>query len=231
METGKYILNYLIPQRCILCSNIINVIKLHYPICYECSNNLLQLDNNCCNICGFPLISESTRCLRCRDSKFNYISNVSLYVYSGNVKEVIYQYKFQHKKSISLFFAAKIADIIIKKYPEYIIVPVPGRKIVKKKIGWEHIDLISNILKQKYKLPVQKILTRKGSKAQKTLSREKRAENLRKNIKLRKRIKKLPEQVVLLDDVFTTGTTINECAGILKDAGVSKIYSLTIAID
>ena len=91
--------------------------------------------------------------------------------------------------------------------------------------------MIGKILKRKYKLPVKKLLIRKGKKAQKTLSRENRAENLRKSIGIEKNIKNIPASVVLLDDVFTTGTTINECAGILKSAGVEKIYSLTIAID
>ena len=106
-----------------------------------------------------------------------------------------------------------------------------NEKIVKKLKGWEHIEYISAILKNKYKLPVQNLLTRKGKKAQKTLSREERAQNLRKNIRIKRNIRKLPETVVLLDDIFTTGTTINECAGILKEAGVKKIFSLTIAID
>jgi ComF family protein len=124
-----------------------------------------------------------------------------------------------------------LSDALLEYYPASIIVPVPGRRIVKKSKGWEHIDLIGKILKHKYKLPVYKLLIRKGKKAQKTLSREKRAENLRKSIRIQKNIKNIPASVVLLDDVFTTGTTINECAGILKSAGVEKIYSLTIAID
>nr|MDA3940253.1 hypothetical protein [Spirochaetia bacterium] len=170
-------------------------------------------------------------CLRCRENKLNYISNKSLFVYSGDIKELIYQYKFQHKKSLSLYFAKYIFKTFLENYSDCTIVPVPGRKIIKKRIGWEHIDLIAKILKQKFKLPVQKILTRKGSKAQKTLSKEKRAENLRKSICLQRGIKRIPNSVVLLDDVYTTGTTINECAGILKKAGVGTIYSLTIAID
>ena len=121
--------------------------------------------------------------------------------------------------------------MLLENYPNIVIVPVPGRKIVRKNKGWEHIDLIGKILKHKYKLPINKLLVRKGRKAQKTLSREKRAENLQKTISLRRNCKTLPNSIVLLDDVFTTGTTINECARILKSAGVDKIYSLTIAID
>lgn len=227
----KNIINLILPERCILCGNIITVKTNFNPLCSACADMSVPLHGNLCSGCGFPLISEVNNCLRCRDSESNYLSNRSVFKYYGSVKEIIYQYKFNNRKSLSSYFAKMLSDALLEYYPASIIVPVPGRRIVKKSKGWEHIDLIGKILKHKYKLPVYKLLIRKGKKAQKTLSREKRAENLRKSIRIQKNIKNIPASVVLLDDVFTTGTTINECAGILKSAGVEKIYSLTIAID
>lgn len=231
MRIKKYFLNLLLPERCILCGKIITD-KINFdPLCSACEAMLIPINENVCSNCGFPLISETNKCLRCRNIEFNYLSNRSLYKYSGFIKEVIYQYKFNNQKRLSLFFAFLLSEALVENYPDSIIVPVPGRRIVRKNKGWEHIDLIGQILKHKYKLQIQKLLVRKGRKAQKTLSREKRAENLRKSISIRKTIKTIPNSIVLLDDVFTTGTTINECAGILKAAGVREIYSLTIAID
>lgn len=227
----KNIVNLILPERCILCSNIITNKTTCNTLCSDCEAMLVPLQGNVCSTCAYPLISEANNCLRCRDSEFNYNYNRSLFKYSGIIKEVIYQYKFNNRKSLSFYFAKILSDAFLKYYPDSVIVPVPGRRIVKKSKGWEHIDLIGKILEKKYKLPIQKLLVRKGRKAQKTLSREKRAENLRKSITIRKYIQNMPVSVVLLDDVFTTGTTINECAGILRSAGVEKIYSLTIAID
>ncbi len=231
MGIKKYFINLILPERCILCGEIITDKTNFDPLCSFCESLQLVLQKNLCSICGFSLISEVNSCLRCRDSELNYISNRSVFKYSGSVKEVIYQYKFKNRKSLSFYFAKILSEALLEYNSDSIIVPVPGRRIVKKSKGWEHIDLIGKILKQKYKLPVQKLLIRKGKKAQKTLSKEKRGENLRKSISVRKNIKNMPDSIVLLDDVFTTGTTINECAGILKSAGVEKIYSLTIAID
>ncbi|MCK5198928.1 MAG: ComF family protein [Spirochaetales bacterium] len=227
----KKVITLILPERCILCGEIITDKTNFNPLCSACEAGLASLQGNVCSTCGFPLISEVNNCLRCREVKFNYLSNRSVFKYHGSIKEIIYQYKFNNRKSLSFYFAKILSDVLINNYPGSIIVPVPGRKIVRKNRGWEHIDLIGKILKHKYKLPVQKLLIRKGKKAQKTLSRENRAENLRKSIRIQKNIKTFPASVVLLDDVFTTGTTINECAGILKSAGVEKIYSLTIAID
>ncbi len=224
-------LNLLILNRCIICGKYLLEHINFYAVCMECELKQIINNKHICSTCGYPLISESDTCLRCRDVDFNYISNRSIFTYSGDIKELLYQYKFKNRKQISEYFAKYLDAFFINNYSECIIVPVPGRKIVKKKKGWEHIDLIANILKIKYKLPVKKILIRKGSKAQKTLSRDKRAENLQKSVRIQKNIKLLPKNIVLIDDVFTTGTTINECAGILKSSGVQKIFSLTIAID
>lgn len=231
MRIIKQLLNLLITNRCLICGKYKLELINFYPLCMDCESKQIINNKHICSICGYPLISESDKCLRCRDFEYNYISNRSIFNYSGDIKEILYQYKFKNKKQLSEYFAKLLAAFLIRDYSECIIVPVPGRTIVKKKRGWEHIDLIANILKRKYKLPVQKFLRRKGKKAQKTLSRDKRAENLQKNVSIKRNIKILPKNVVLIDDVFTTGTTINECAGILKSAGIEKIYSLTIAID
>jgi len=234
MEAIKILSNILLSQRCALCGELLfyNRSKV---LCKSCKDlltvNKISTVPNCCNQCGIPLISESERCLRCRATEINYISNRSLFRYSGEIKELIYQYKFKGQKDISLFFAKLIFEYIFKNNLKDIIVPVPGRKIVKREQGWEHIDLIANILSKKYKIPLIKLLRRSGQKAQKTLNIEKRALNLRNSITIAKNSRNVPYSVILLDDVFTTGTTINECALILKQAGVKKVRSLTIAID
>ncbi len=231
MRVFKQLLNFIIPERCVICGDIIIEQNKFYPLCSGCESELKPNKIKFCSICSYPLISETSKCLRCRNRDFNFINNRALFNYSGKIKELIYQYKFSNYKAISFYFAKLLSNILIQKYSNIIIVPVPGRKIVKKQKGWEHIDFICTILKKNYKLPVQNLLERKGKKAQKTLTREKRAENLRKSIRIKRNIRILPETVVLLDDIFTTGITINECAGILKEAGVKEIFSLTIAID
>lgn len=231
MSIINRILNLIIIKRCVICGEYLFKESQLYPVCNKCEIKQNFNNKNICSICSYPLISESDICMRCRNVNLNYISNRSIFNYSGDIKELLYQYKFKSRKQLSEYFTKYLADFIIQDYADSIIVPVPGRKIVKKKQGWEHIDLLANILKTKYKLPVQKILIRKGRKAQKTLSREKRAANLQQNVSIKRNIKLVPKKIVLIDDVFTTGTTINECAGILKKAGVKKIYSLTIAID
>ena len=198
----KYFFDLLLPERCIICGKIITDKTNHNLICSACEAILTPIKNNVCTNCGLPLISEIKECLRCRSIETSYLSNRSLFKYSGDIKEVIYQYKFNNRKRLSYYFAYLLSEVLFKNYPDSIIIPVPGRRIVRKNKGWEHIDLIGKILKRKYKLPVQKLLVRKGKKAQKTLSREKRAENLQKNISLRKKIKTMPDSVVMLDDVL-----------------------------
>jgi len=233
MEALKKLSDILLSLRCPLCGELL-LYGSSNVLCKSCTDLIIHnisTGSNCCCQCGIPLISETERCLSCRTKEINYLSNRSLFRYSGEIKELIYQYKFKGQKNISFLFANFLSGYIFRNNLKDVIVPVPGRKIVKRQQGWEHIDLIAKILSKKYKLPVIKLLRRSGKKAQKTLNIEKRALNLRNSIKIVKNINTVPSSVILLDDVFTTGTTINECASILKQAGVKDVSSLTIAID
>ncbi|MCF6335406.1 MAG: ComF family protein [Spirochaetales bacterium] len=218
-------------KRCILCGNYIFNGKGYQILFNYCQLNINKIEGNICVKCGLPLISEDRLCLKCRDRKQYYEFNKSVFTYSREIKEIIYQYKFRNRKILAFYLSGQLYNLISKYYPDAVIVPVPGRKIIKKQKGWEHIELICKILEKKYKLTHISLLDRKGNKAQKSLSMELRRENLRKNIIFNPRVNFLPETVILVDDIFTTGNTINECASILKENGVIKIYSATIAVD
>lgn len=75
------------------------------------------------------------------------------------------------------------------------------------------------------------LLERRSAAAQKALRYEARLENIRGSVALSPAVPKLPHRVVLIDDIFTTGATANECAGVLRRGGVDKVFVLTLAVD
>lgn len=119
-----------------------------------------------------------------------------------------------------------------------ILVPVPPRpgKIAEK--GWDQIDELCNYLKYFYGYKVLKLLERKSAVQQKKLNREERLNTIGKSYYMvsNRKIKKIlklnrcdfPEEVCLIDDVSTTGATIESCSFVLKKGGVKKITAMTI---
>jgi predicted amidophosphoribosyltransferase len=90
---------------------------------------------------------------------------------------------------------------------------------------------VARNLALKRDLGVLPILIRGRGKPQKSLQYEQRLRNIRGTLTVRRGARKLPSRVVLIDDIFTTGATVEECARVLKNRGVDKVYALTLAID
>lgn len=201
-------------------------------ICPHCRKKLVLIEEPVCSICGIPLISEKNTCLRCRSKQFSFDRNISLFEYRSVGKELLYLYKFEKCYNISYWFA----EIINKKLDmitgNFVIVPSPPGIGKKKRKGWDQVELISSILRDIYKRPVYQILVKKRGSAQKKLNLEERKKNMAGRISIKPNsYKKIPGRIILLDDIFTTGATANECARALKDGGTNEVISLTLAID
>lgn len=89
---------------------------------------------------------------------------------------------------------------------------------------------IANLLHNAYGHTIIPLLTRIERKQQKKLGREERLHQMGHLYKLKKNIKKIPEEVVIIDDIMTTGVTLENCAEVLKKAGVKKVYAVTLFI-
>lgn len=213
------------------------------PVCKSCIKNFYSVDKafsiQRCIHCGKELISTQNTCMKCRE--FRVIQNcdyvMPLYSYRMWNKEILYHWKIEGNRVLSSFFARLVKDSLIR-LGEVVIVPVPPRKGKIQKTGWDQIDDLCMFLEKKYGFKVLKLLERCTVKQQKKLNRQERLETIKsaysliKPDALSKELKKnkgiMPEQVCLLDDVCTTGATIESCAQILKAGGIKKVGVLTL---
>jgi len=225
--------NFYTPGHCLLCNNPLYTETVEHPlICRNCFALLKPISGKRCKTCGTPLISEDITCMRCRNRGFSFSNNYSLFIYSGMIKELLYQYKFNNEKHLSVVFSELIYRYLsINCQDQFTLVPAPSRKSGKRHRGWGHVEIIALILKNHYKVPTLFCLKRKGETTQKTLNYEGRLTNLNGKIYIKKNRIVLPEKIIILDDIFTTGATIEQCSKVLRNGGAKEIRSLTVALD
>ena len=178
-------------------------------------------------------MSEKVICTRCRNHSYAFDSHFSVFHYSGIIREMIHRYKEEGYTRLVHFFYPFFSSTLNKEYPALPLIPVPCSKRSYKKRGWDQVMTLLELSDRK----VLPLLHRDNGGMQKGLDREARKSNLKGKIHLKKRFSSLsvkndlPEQVVLVDDVFTTGSTLHECAGVLKEQGVMKVFCITLAMD
>ena len=226
------VLDAALSTRCCLCGR--RLVFFHhsrYSLCNPCANRIRPAPSPRCRICSMPLVSEFDLCSRCRNQHYEFESNYSLFVYGGYIQELIYQYKTRGVRDLAWLFCEHVAPVIEERYPGLPVVPVPYRPKRKRLRGWDQVRCVTTLLKKKHDISILPVLRRRNSIPQKRLNFEERKVNLANKIRLRRRQSINVPEVVLLDDVFTTGATGSECARVLKLAGVKKIYMITIALD
>jgi len=202
-----------------------------YRICSECAAKLPRVKERRCYCCGMPLAGEGQYCMRCTDYEMIFRVNRSPLVYSDAAKDLIYRLKFKGQK----YLARTLAEMMIDEYKAEelsaeIIVFVPMTAAEEKKRGFNQSELLARIIGEELGLPVLPALVKnRETPPQKTLSGRERRKNLEgvfacifKEIKGR--------AILLIDDVFTTGATTNECAKVLFEAGADSVEVLTAAV-
>ena len=227
-------------ENCVVCGGK----SFLYPLCRSCRKNYLcvigkDLFEGRCRICGKELLSTQDTCFNCRQKPV--VSHVDkmlpLFPYRIWNKELMFMWKSQEIRSLSFFFA-KILNGVLHKLDAKVIIPVPPRKGKLQQKGWDQIDELCNLLEYVYGYKVLRILERSTVMQQKKLGREGRLKQIGKaysvvsSSKLQKALKPfhgtLPKSVILLDDVCTTGSTLESCSIVLKEAGVEKITGVTL---
>ncbi|GHV95687.1 amidophosphoribosyltransferase [Spirochaetia bacterium] len=228
-----FLREYFFPFGCALCgASLITADETWYGLCCACREEIDAAAGRAgerCDLCGKPLISEHGRCLSCRNGGERAFDRVTvLFPYTGKYRKLLKAYKFSKNLALGHYFAEKIEEVVkdLPGEPDWAIVPVPPRPGKIKKAGWDQVEYLARLLEKE--MPVLRCLKRLPSKVQKELNREDRMNNLRGRIVVKQ---KPPETAILLDDVMTTGSTMDVCAAALKESGAKQVYGLCLFYD
>lgn len=227
------ILDLLFPRRCPLCGKISN------GICADCAKKIRYVRQPFCYRCGRPLAGDEDEfCPACSTRPFAFTQGRALYVYADPVREAMHAVKYKNKREYLEYFADDLARRlggVIRGWDPQALIPVPMYPQARRRRGYNQAELLAGRLGARLGLPVCGALQKIRKTAdQKELDDRARRTNLRGAFAVRKKFcvdGRLPwERVVLVDDIYTTGSTVHEAAKTLRSAGVRQVYFVTLCI-
>jgi ComF family protein len=189
--------------------------------------------------CGKPLEDETMQyCYSCKNNQHLYEQGKAAFVYNRSMKSSIAAFKYGARKEYGRYYAAELAkkhESWIKKTGAQALIPVPIHKERHKKRGYNQAKVIADYLEGETGIPVidDYLIRIKNTEALKELSVAERKASLEDAFLVSETSKLLYRNlrcVILVDDIYTTGSTINECAATLKKSGVLKVYFLCACI-
>lgn len=192
-------------------------------------------ENYICNNC-YENIKKIKKCVINEYNNRNFSKHLYIFRYEGIIRNKIIEYKFEDKGYLYKMFAKIILSDkktcnFIKKYD--VIIPVPISKKRKKKRGYNQSELVANELAQKLNQDIWTdiIIKKKDNKPQSELNKLERIKNVEDIYEINKPIEVKNKKVLLLDDIYTTGSTVNEIARKLKQNQTQEIGVITLAKD
>ncbi|MEG2380516.1 MAG: double zinc ribbon domain-containing protein [Oscillospiraceae bacterium] len=231
------ILNLVYLPKCIFCGEIMEPCT-ETLICENCENKIPKCSKfECCQKCGKPLYSTDNEdiCDECTGKVSQYFSRiVSVFEYEGKVRSSIIRYKSSSLTGYGREYARYMTDVIKEEYKnvkfDFIIATPPSKKRMREK-GFDQIDFIAKEISKQTKIKYLKNSIKQIAPREKQsdLTYLERISNVKDNFQVLKPKILNNATVLLVDDVCTTCSTINECSKILKDSRVNQIYAVTFA--
>lgn len=212
---------------------MIDFLNLCYPnvcgVCEKINNNYI------CNKCNIKIKQYKKSNIDNIDNK-SFNTHAYIFIYDGIIRKKIIKYKFLNAPYLYYFFANIILDDL--KLIEYIkqfdiIIPVPLHKKRRKKRGYNQSELIAKELSKKLNIQLHRNILYKyiNNPPQSSLNQEERKHNIKNAYILKNKKLINNKNILVFDDIYTTGNTVNECSKLLKSAKVNNIGVLTIAKD
>lgn len=232
------ILGVFYPRRCPICGEIVST-KGEY-VCFACKDKPLLLVEPRCKKCSKAIEDEEIElCHDCKKNHHNYEFGLALWLYDATMKKSIADFKYKGRREYGDFYTREIIKNLGTKIMEInpdFLVPIPLHKSKERKRGFNQAEVIAQGISKELKIPILRNLIErnKNTLPQKQLNDVERLKNLERAFSISNKayinLEKPIEKVLLIDDIYTTGSTIEACTKILLQFGVHKVYFICLCI-
>jgi len=229
-KIGETAVQFLYPPRCPLCDMVIPI-ERSPAVCDACRGKLPWVTEPACMRCGKPVGSpEREFCEDCERTQHLFEQGRAAFTYSGAMRKSVYRMKFQNRRDYLDFYAEAMVRAG-KSYLSYwqpeVIVPVPMHWRKRMARGYNQAELLAERISRLTGIPCERKLLRcvRYTGDQKELGRNERLWNLRGSFEVNAPV---PCRILLVDDVYTTGSTMDEAARALRAAGARRVFFLVL---
>lgn len=230
------LVDILFPPACPICGNPLGYENgKRKQICEDCVNKIEYIREPRCMKCGKQLENSTAEyCYDCGKKQHCYNRGIAVYAYTEGIKQSLYRFKYQGKREYAVFYgaeAAKHCKRYIDRWKIDVMIPVPMYAAKEKKRGYNQAELFALELGKNLNIPVDAdSLTRsKKTIPMKELNDIQRRKNVENAFHMKANVVKY-KKILLIDDIYTTGATIDECAEVLRKHGAEEIYFLCLCI-
>ena len=228
------------PRRCPVCDELLEPEEAEQKIHCACESKLKPVTGAVCMLCGRPLENELAEyCYDCQrlwrnQGTTSLRQGKALFLYQGPIKKTMYRFKYSNKREYADFFA----KVTVRQYEDWIrskqiqvIVPVPMYLPKQKKRGYNQAESFARALGRELNLPVDTGLVKrvKDTTPQKELNDLERKNNLKSAFQRTENIVQYT-RILVVDDIYTTGSTAMAVAQALRKTNDCRIYFMSICI-
>jgi ComF family protein len=232
-NAGKLALNLIFPEVCVYCGKALSFkdVTADYITCSNCLKTLPFISGDTCQKCGLPMDELAD----CHCGEFHFERNYSLFVYDGEAEKVVKDFKYQGKQRYAYasgkLMASKIEFDVLDEIDAVLSVPLHKKHLHRR--GYNQAASICAGLAASYGIPILTGLRRlRRTKALSQLDAKQRMEAVSgafMYIPMSNELDINGKNLLLVDDILTTGATLNECSQVLKEHGAKAVYCMTFA--
>lgn len=231
-----HLLDWFFPRGCVLCAELLPVTQKERVLCKNCAEKIPFLTGPLCAKCGATLqAAEGPLCRSCSRQEMVFRRGFAAFAYE-DIREGIHLFKYRKVRENGVPLAGFMYAYLCTHHPETLVetdllVPVPMFPAKEKARGFNQSALLAQELSRLSGLPYENALRRvRNTVPQSELSPEDRKQNLRDAVALVEGADVNGKHILLIDDIFTTGSTINACASILYKMGAETVDFYTLSI-
>lgn len=242
MSIFKQFIDLIYPPKCPICGDFLrdkgaNSDRAGFPICMTCFDGFTEITHPCCSICSRPFeswVEEDHPCEACLRKRPFYNKMIVPYLYEGTLMSAIHQFKYGGKDYLSKSLASLLAFFAgehLRGMNGLLVMPVPLHPKRLRERGFNQSLLLARHVTRQLGVELDFLSLRRirYTRPQTGLKKDERRKNVRKAFGLRDPKVVKGRTVTLVDDVTTTGNTLNECARTLRRAGADKVYCVVLA--